>query len=132
MRQRILLADQPSYADYMKLPLATLLFLPALVWAAEPLPDTAPPEDQAPQTRERPFGQPLLGEELEALYLQSPLELDISGERQGLNALSPDSRYLENEQQEQQRRRAESFRPPPVDSDAPKAPPPTLIPLQGL
>ena len=73
------------------------------------------------------------GEEMDSLYLQSPVELDTSDESQGLNALSPDARYLENEQQEQLRQRqAESVRQPTVPADTPPPAPPSLTPVRDL
>ena len=36
----------------MKTILKTLILAPGLAWATEQLPDTAPPDDAAPQTRE--------------------------------------------------------------------------------
>ena len=116
----------------MKTILKTLLFAPALALAAEQLPDAAPPDDETPRTREKSPAQPLNGQEMESLYLQSPVELDTSDESRGLNAVSPDTRYLENEQQELRQRQAESLRPPPVQDDTPPPPPPTLMPIRDL
>lgn len=117
----------------MKIILTTLILAPGLAWAAEQLPDTAPPDDAAPHTREKGPAHPMDGKEMDSLYLQSPVELDTSDESRGLNALSPDARYLENEQQEQIRQRqAESVRPPPVQDNTPPPPPPTLIPIRDL
>ncbi|MAX56833.1 MAG: hypothetical protein CL537_15190 [Alcanivoracaceae bacterium] len=117
----------------MKRLITSLLLAPGLSLAAEQLPDTAPPDDQAPQTRESGPATPLNGEELESLYLQSPVELDTSDESQGLNAMSNEARFLENEQQEMRQRQAETARPPaPPPSDTPPPPPPTLIPIRDL
>ena len=116
----------------MKTILKTLILTPGLAWAAEQLPDTAPPDDAAPQTREKDPAHPMDGEEMDSLYLQSPVELDTSDENRGLNALSAEARYLENEQQEMRQRQAESVRPPAVRDDTPPPPPPTLIPIRQL
>lgn len=116
----------------MKKILFVLLMAPGLALAAEQLPDSAPPDDDAPQTRDQVRAQPLNGSELEAMYLESPRELDTSDESRGMNAVSPDTRYLEDEQQEMRQRQAENVRPPPLRDDAPPPPPPTLIPIREL
>ena len=116
----------------MKKIMIALLMAPGLSLAAEQLPDSAPPDDDAPQTREQVPAQPLDGKELEALYLESPRELDTSDENRGMNAVSPDTRYLEDEQQELRQRQAESVRPPALRDNTPPPPPPTLIPIREL
>lgn len=116
----------------MKKIMIALLMAPGLAVAAEQLPDSAPPDDDAPQTRDQVRAQPLDGSELEAMYLESPRELDTSDESRGMNAVSPDTRYLEDEQQEMRQRQAENVRPPPLRDDAPPPPPPTLIPIREL
>ncbi len=112
--------------------MVTLLMVPGLAVAAEQLPDSAPPDSDAPQTRERGPALPLDGSELEAMYLESPRELDTSDENRGLNAVSPDTRYLEDEQRELLQRQNDSLRPPALRDDAPPPPPPTLIPIREL
>jgi len=116
----------------MKKILFVLLMAPGLALAAEQLPDTAPPDDDAPQTRDQVRAQPLNGSELEAMYLESPRELDTSEERRGLNAARPDINYLEEEQQEMRQRQAENVRPPALRDNTPPPPPPTLIPIREL
>jgi len=116
----------------MKKIMIALLMAPGLAVAAEQLPDSAPPDDDAPQTREQIPAQPLDGSELEAMYLESPRELDTSDDNRGMNAVSPDTRYLEEEQQEQRQRQAENVRPPALRDDTPPPPPPTLIPIRQL
>ena len=111
----------------MKTILKTLILAPGLAWAAEQLPDTAPPDDAAPQTREKGPAHPM-----DALYLQSPVELDTSDENRGLNALSAEARYLENEQQEMRQRQAETVRPATVPENTPPPAPPNLIPIRDL
>ena len=59
----------------MKKIMIALLMAPGLAVAAEQLPDSAPPDDDAPQTREQIPAEPLNGSELEAMYLQSQREL---------------------------------------------------------
>lgn len=109
-----------------------LLMAPGLVVAAEQLPDSAPPDSDTPQTRDPLPAQPLDGSELEAMYLESPRELDTSDESRGMNAVSPESRYLEDEQQEFRQRQAENVRPPELRDNTPPPPPPTLIPIREL
>jgi len=104
---------------------------PAALPAAEQLPDSAPPDEQAPQSREKGPSQALESHELEALYLQSPVELDTTDENQGLNALSSDSRYLENDQELLQRQR-DTVQIIPTPDDSPPPPPPTLMPVRDL
>ncbi len=116
----------------MKKILIGLMLTPCFAVAAEQLPDSAPPEEDAPQTRETGPAAPLDGAELDALYLASPRELDTSEERRGMNAVRPDLNYLEEEQQEMRQRQAESVRPPAVRDDTPPPPPPTLIPIRQL
>ena len=116
----------------MKKILIALLMAPGLVVAAEQLPDSAPPDNDSPQTREQVPAQPLDGKELEAMYLESPRELDTSDESRGMNAVSPEGRYLEDEQQEFRQRQAENVRPPELRDNAPPPPPPTLIPIREL
>ncbi len=116
----------------MKTILKTLILTPGLAWAAEQLPDTAPPDDAAPQTREKGPAHPMDGEEMDSLYLQSPVELDTSDENRGLNALSAEARYLENEQQEMRQRQAETVRPATVPENTPPPAPPNLIPIRDL
>lgn len=112
-----------------------ILLGPLLAWSAEKLPDSSPPDKDTPETDAAPAGQPLKGEEMGAFYLQSPVELDTSDEKKGLNAVSSDNRYLDNDNQDQTlQRQAESLRPAPLPSqdEQPKAPPPTLMPIRGL
>jgi hypothetical protein len=116
----------------MKKIMIALLMAPSLTVVAEQLPDSAPPDDDAPQTREQLPALQLDGSELEAMYLESPRELDTSDENRGMNAVSPDTRYLEDEQQEMRQRQAENVRPPPLRDDTPPPPPPTLIPIREL
>ena len=66
------------------------------------------------------------------LNFLSPVELDTSDENQGLNALSPEARYLENEQQEMRQRQAETVRPATVPDNTPPPAPPNLIPIRDL
>lgn len=113
--------------------LLTASLAPASLLASEQLPDSAPPDDQAPQSRENGPSQALESDELEALYLQSPVELDTTDESQGLNALSSESRYLENEQQELLQRQRDTVQIIPSPEDAPPPPPPpTLMPVRDL
>ncbi|MZR63196.1 hypothetical protein [Alcanivorax sp. DP30] len=105
---------------------------PVSLLANEQLPDSAPPDDKAPQSREKGPSQALESHELEALYLQSPVELDTTDESQGLNALSSESRYLENEQQELLQRQRDTVQVIPTPNDTPPAPPPTLMPVRDL
>jgi len=116
----------------MKKIMIALLMAPSLTVVAEQLPDSAPPDDDAPQTREQVPAMPLDGNELDAMYLESPRELDTSEERRGLNAARPDINYLEEEQQEMRQRQAENVRPPALRDDTPPPPPPTLIPIRQL
>ena len=116
----------------MKKIMIALLMAPGLVVAAEQLPDSAPPDNDAPKTREQVPAQPLDGKELEAMYLESPRELDTSDESRGMNAVSPEGRYLEDEQQEFRQRQAENVRPPELRDNTPPPPPPTLIPIREL
>lgn len=108
-----------------------LALTPAPLLAAELLPDNSPPDDQAPQTREKGPAKALESHELEELYLQSPVELDTSDENQGLNAVSSESRYLENDQELLQRQRdtVQIIRAP---EETPPPPPPTLMPVRDL
>ena len=104
---------------------------PAVLLADEQLLDRAPPDDQARQTREKGPNQALNSEELESLYLQSPVELDTTDESQGLNALSSDSRYLESDQELLQRQR-DTVQIIPTPEEATPPTPPTLIPVRDL
>ncbi len=108
------------------------LLAPVTSLAAEQLPDSAPPDEQAPQTREEGPSQALDSRELESLYLASPVELDTTDEGKGLNALSEESRYLESEQQEmlERQRNAVQIIRTPEESTPP--PPPTLMPVRDL
>lgn len=118
-------------ATMNKFILITILNAPLLVMA-EQLPDTAPPDSEEPRTEARLPAQALDGEEMDSLYLQSPVELDTSGEDQGLNAVSQENRYLENDLQELRQRQAETVQPPPIQDEAPPPPPPTLMPIRQL
>lgn len=112
--------------------LTIALLVPGSLLAAERLPDSAPPDEQAPQTSEKGPTKALESHELEALYLQSPVELDTTDESQGLNALSNDSRYLENEQQELLQRQRDTVQIVPTPEAATPPPPPTLMPVRDL
>ncbi|EKF73425.1 hypothetical protein A11A3_13770 [Alcanivorax hongdengensis A-11-3] len=112
-----------------------LLLTPLLAWSAEQLPDNAPPDSEAPQPKKKPSAPTLDGKEMDSFYLQSPVELDTSDERKGLNAISKDNRYPDNGANDINRQRqAESVTPPPLpaDNDVPKAPPPTSMPIRGM
>lgn len=102
------------------------------VLSAEQLPDTAPPDEQAPQSREKGPSEALDSHELEALYLQSPVELDNTDENQGLNAVSSESRYLENEQQELLQRQRDTVQIIRTPEETPPPTPPTLMPIRDL
>ena len=112
--------------------LTIALLVPGSLLAAEQLPDSAPPDEEAPQTRETGPTKALESHELEALYLQSPVELDTTDESQGLNAMSNDSRYLENEQQELLQRQRDTVQIIPIPEDTTPPPPPTLMPVRDL
>lgn len=103
--------------------MALLLILPFAASAGEELPDTAPasPEDSVAQR----FSAPLLGQdELETLYLESPLLLQEPEKRKGGDSLSNDRRYPETDlllRERQQSRRDEP--PAPIEPQLVKPPP---------
>ena len=104
---------------------------PLTLPAAEQLPDSAPPDEQAPQTSEKGPAKAMESHELESLYLESPVELDTTDESKGLNAISSESRYLENDQELLQRQR-DTVQVIPTPEEAPPPPPPTLMPVRDL
>lgn len=101
-----------------------------LAWAAETLPDSAPPDSEAPQTRESTSATPLDGDEMDSLYLASPVELDTTDESQGLNAVSNDDRFYEEQQELRERTSVSVTRS--QTPEAPPARPPTLIPIRDM
>ncbi|WP_421711591.1 hypothetical protein [Alcanivorax sp.] len=115
----------------MKKIMIALLMAPALSLAAEQLPDSAP----RTMMRRKPASRfpPAAGWQGAGGHVSGvPPELDTSDESRGMNAVSPDTRYLEDEQQELRQRQAESVRPPALRDNTPPPPPPTLIPIREL
>lgn len=80
----------------MKAPFALLLWLPLMATAAEQLPDSAPVEDEDPAAMAERFDAPPMGsEEMQSLYLKSPVQLENAEEKAGLESLSDEDRYKE-------------------------------------
>ncbi len=107
----------------MTILLVVLLVLPLAASAREELPDSAPATQE--EGVEQRFSAPLLGhDELETLYLESPLLLREPEKRKGGDSLSDDNRYPETDlllRERQQSRRSEP--PPPIEPPLVKQPP---------
>jgi hypothetical protein len=114
-----------------------LTLLPiALVHAGETLPDEArhanDEQDQQMQTR---FGAPVMdAEELENLYLQSPVEIGASP-AQGMRSVKGEERYSDSDAQNLERQRVQAQSANPIVAPVERPPLPTLpagVPIRQL
>ena len=115
--------------------LMALLLLPVLAQGEE-LPDSAElPDAQDSADMEERFSAPSMdSEELNSLFLESPVELGNAEDEGGMNSLSDEDRYKESDLFFRERRQSEELRAP-VRPDAreerPESPP-LLAPLREL
>ena len=113
--------------------LSVLLFCPLTV-AAEQLPDASQPgssADDADAMQQRMKTPAMNSEEMENLYLKSPIELG-NKEEEGMRSVTDDDRYSETDQlfQERLRNRDTSLKPAPEINRDPPAPVPLMVPRQ--
>lgn len=116
--------------------LTALLLVPALAWG-EKLPDSAelPDQGDAAETGERFSAPSMNSEELNSLFLESPVELGNAEDKGGMNALSDEDRYKDSDLFLRERLQSDRLRAPlrPEDQreDKPESPP-LLAPLREL
>lgn len=111
-----------------------LLLLPVVASGGEQLPDSAPQESEDGEAMADRFGAPAMSlEELESLFLASPLVLDTDEERRGGKAVG-DQRHISETiilQRERERERAlENVEMP--SRELPPPPLPTYNPIRDL
>ena len=125
-----LLVKKAYYDGMRTLCLLTLLLICPLTVAAEQLPDASQPgaADDASAMQQRMKTPAMNHDEMENVYLQSPVELG-NREEEGMRSVTDDSRYPETDllSREQLQNRNSSLQPPP---DLDRTPPPPL-PLSG-
>lgn len=114
--------------------LTLLLLLPALAISNETLPDSAPQEREDSQAMQDRFGAEAMSlEELEQLFLASPVELDTEEERSGGSAVSDQRGVEESIILQRERERERSLQNIEMPSrDLPPAPLPTYNPIRDL
>lgn len=111
-------------------------FFSALAHGGETLPDQVrlSDEEKDQQLQER-FAAPVMAaEELEDLYLQSPVEIGESTARE-MRSVQGESLYSDNDAQLQERQRAETHSAPPTQIVPPTPAPATLpvgVPIRQL
>jgi hypothetical protein len=118
-----------------KLLLLTWLFS-ALAHGGESLPDQARPgDDEKDQDIQQRFAAPVMAaDELEDLYLQSPVEIGDSTAR-AMRSVKGESPYSDSDAQLQERQRAETRSPLPIQIPEPSQVPPTIpagVPIRQL
>lgn len=93
-----------------------LLCLPLTALAGEQLPDSAPSGDAADDAAmsERFAAPPMDSEEMQSLYLKSPVQLENAEEKGGLESLSDEDRYKESDLFFRERQSSEGLLPLPV------------------
>ncbi len=112
-----------------------LLLLPALAWGEE-LPDSAElPDAQDSAAMDERFSAPSMdSEELNSLFLESPVELGNAEDEGGMNSLSDEDRYRGSDLFFRERRQSDQLDAPlrpEAQKDRPE-PPPLLAPLREL
>jgi hypothetical protein len=113
----------------------TLLLLPVLAWGEE-LPDSAelPDAGESADMEERFSAPSMDSEELNSLFLESPVELGNAEDDSGMNSLSDEDRYRESDLFFRERRQSEQLRAPlrPEGREDRPESPPLLAPLREL
>jgi hypothetical protein len=78
--------------------LRTLLLCLPRAAIGEELPDSAPNSDEDPAAMAERFAAPPMdSEEMQSLYLESPLQVENAEEKGGLESLSDEDRYKETD-----------------------------------
>ncbi len=113
-----------------------LILLPVLA-RGEKLPDSAelPHEQDSAETEERFSAPSMSNEELNSLFLESPVELGNAEDKGGMNSLSDEDRYKESDLFLRERRRSDRLdapRRPEEQTDEQREAPPLLAPLREL
>lgn len=124
------------YDQSMRYFMVPILLLTALADAGETLPDEArhasSEQDQQMQAR---FSAPVMdAEELENLYLQSPVEIGASPV-QGMRSVKGEELYSDSDAQNQERQRTQAQSANPIAAPVERAPLPTLpagVPIRQL
>lgn len=116
--------------------LMTLILLPVLAWGEE-LPDSAelPDEQDSAETEERFSAPSMNSEELNSLFLESPVELGNAEDEGGMNSLSDEDRYKDSDLFLRERLQSDRLGAPlrpEEQKDEQRETPPLLAPLREL
>lgn len=117
----------------MKALIALLLWLPLVAAAAEELPDSASVEEEDPAAMAERFNAPPMGsEEMQSLYLKSPVQLENAEEKGGLESLSDEDRYKETDLYFRELKNSENLLPLPSLEPENRAPDTPQIPITPM
>lgn len=100
----------------MKTALLLIFLLPLAATAGEQLPDSAATGDNEDPgvMAERFAAPPMDSEEMQSLYLKSPVQLENAEEKGGMESLSDEDRYKQSDLFFRERRNSENMLPVPI------------------